>query len=57
MAKWFMGFNAFSFWMLLHWVAGNEFERGEKMAVTLTVAVLFAVGGWAFGKLMELNND
>jgi hypothetical protein len=57
MTKWFMALGGFSFWMLLHWVAGSEFERGEKMAVSLSVATIFAVGGWAFGKLMELNDD
>jgi hypothetical protein len=57
MTKWFMALGGFSFWMLLHWVAGSEFVRGEKMAVSLSVATILAVGGWVFGKLMELNDD
>ena len=57
MTKWLMALGCFSFWMLLHWVAGNDFERGEKTAVTLTLAVIFALGGWVLGKIWEMDND
>ena len=53
MTKWFASGAAFSFWMFLHWVAGNEFERGDQMAVALAISTIFAIFTFVMCNLLE----
>ncbi len=55
MLKWLTSLGMFSIVITLHWVAGNEFERGKEMAATLVLALVLAGITFAFNKIAELE--